>query len=83
MDNEQELKWFDKVGKARPTHDAHGTAEDIRANLKQLLPHNWVLRGNQLEGETEHGMLVQTIPTDYILIGTDDHGLPVFRKVVI
>ncbi len=61
----------------------HLTEEEIRANMKRLLPLSWTLEGNLLKGQTEQGLLVQRIPTDYILVGTDAKGLPIFKKVVI
>lgn len=66
-----------------PTISEHGTEEDVRANMKQLLPSSWRLEGNQLVGMTEMGELRQTIPTDHILIGTDDKGLPIFHRIVL
>lgn len=66
-----------------PDAVAHITEDELAQNMKQLKPNSWTLKGNQLEGMTDMGRLVQTIPTDYILEGTDDEGLPVFRKVVL
>ena len=40
----------------------------------------WWLEGNELHADTNHGHLVQRIPTNYILTGVED-GLPVFRKI--
>jgi hypothetical protein len=80
--SEDQLKWYDKQGKARPTHISHGVnADELHEHMRQLKPHKWRLHGNMLEGETDMGMLVQRIPTDYILEKTDDNGLPVFRKI--
>lgn len=80
--SEDQLKWYDKVGKARPTHIPHGiTSENINEHMKRLMPNKWELKGNLLIGETEMGPLVQRIPTDYILTGTDDQGYPIFAKV--
>lgn len=72
-----------KLGAAPPTAEAHGTEEDIAKNLKQLLPNDWRLEGNKLIGRTEMGSLVQEIDPAYILTGTDEKGLPVFRRVVL
>ena len=83
MYSDQELKQFDRLGINRPSHFAHGTEDDIRANLKELRPKSWRLEGNRLIGETEMGPLVQMIPTDYILKGTDDKGLPILEKIVL
>jgi hypothetical protein len=75
------VKLYQKEGKALPSHDPHGTDEDIRANLRPLKPNSWRLEGNVLIGDTDWGPLAQTIPTNYILTGTDDDGNPVFKKI--
>ena len=82
MWGEDQLKWFDKQGKARPGTTAHGvTSDNINEHMRKLMPNKWRLEGNKLIGETEMGPLVQTIPTDVILAGTDDKGLPIFAQV--
>lgn len=83
MFDEKYLQWYDKIGKARPSSDAHGTPEEIRANLRQVSTSNWRLEGNLLIADTEHGIgtLKQTIPTDYICKGTDAEGLPILVKL--
>jgi hypothetical protein len=76
--------FFRKVlHQAAPEAIAHATEEEILQNMKRLQPKSWILRGNVLEGMTEQGKLVQTIPPDYILEGTDEKGLPKFRKIVL
>jgi hypothetical protein len=76
--------YFRKVLKTEPPKaTAHATEEEIAQNMKRLIPNTWVLRGNQLEGMTEQGKLVQTIPTSYILEGTDSEGLPIFKEIVV
>lgn len=83
MWGEDQLKWYDKVQKARPTHIPHGVnADNIQDHMKRLMPNNWRLEGNVLVGQTDMGELRQTIPTDYILKEVKD-GLPVFEKVVL
>ena len=85
MHNERELKDFDYWKIPRPSHDVHGAdspEHPISENLKGVNPRNWRQEGNQLIADTDMGPLVQTIPVDYLLEGTDDHGLPKFRKVV-
>lgn len=78
-----ETDFLRKLDVPLPTAEEHGTEEEIRANMKQLLPRSWKLAGNTLIGETEVGPLVQTIPTDYILTGTDKAGLPIFKRIVL
>lgn len=76
--------FFRKVLKTDPPKATpHITEEELRKNMKQLKPNSWVLRGNQLEGMTEYGKLVQTIPSDYICSGTDENGLPILKQVVL
>lgn len=75
--------FYRKLDVPLPTADQHGTEDDIVGNMKQLLPSSWHLSGNTLIGKTEMGPLVQTISTDYILTGTDNKGLPMFRKIVV
>lgn len=83
MYNDRELKDFDYWRIPRPSHNAHGTDAEIRGNLRSLQPRNWRQQGNQLIADTDMGPLVQTIPTNYLLDGTDDNGLPRFRKVIL
>lgn len=71
-----------KLGATPPTAQTHGTEDDIAQRLKPLKPNSWRLEGNKLISQTEMGVLVQTIPTDYICRGTDDKGLPILEKIV-
>ena len=79
--DDKTAKEFSKWGKEPPRSYSHGTIEDIRGNLKRLQPNSWRLEGNKLIGQTEMGELVQFIPTNYILEGTDDQGLPKLVKL--
>jgi hypothetical protein len=81
MHDEKELRQFDRWGKERPSHEPHGTAEEIRANLKQAVASSWRMEGNQLIAETQYGPLVQSVPTDVICRGMDDQGLPILVKL--
>ena len=84
MDEAERIQaFYRKHGKAPPKHFEHGTEQEIRENMVRLRPGSWRLEGNQLIGQTELGTLVQTVPTDVILVGTDDDGLPMFKKVVL
>ncbi len=78
----EEIEQFQQWGKPLPTRDAHGTPEEIRSNLEQAKPTNWRMEGNKLVADTQFGPLAQYLPTDVILTGTDDEGMPTFRKVV-
>lgn len=75
---DKETKQFEKWGKTPPKHVEHG---DINEKLERLQPTEWRLEGNRLIGETKMGTLVQNIPTNYILKGTDKNGLPIFEKI--
>ncbi len=84
MDEAERIQaFYRKHGKAPPKHWEHGTEQEIRENMVRLRPGSWRLEGNQLIGQTELGTLVQTVPTDVILTGTDDDGRPIFKKVVL
>lgn len=83
MFNDKEIGWFHKVGKTPPSHQPHGTETDIAQNMHPIKPNSWRVEGNKLIGDTEVGQLVQNIPTNLICTGTDDDGLPVFKKIVV
>lgn len=72
-----------KLGAAPPVAVPHMTEEELQKNMKQLMPNDWRLEGNKLIGHTEFGPLVQYVPTDVILTGTDSKGLPIFKKIVV
>lgn len=74
---------YERWGKQPPTHDPHGTDKDIKENMKPLRPTKWRQEGNKLIGDTEMGRVVQFVPTDMILQGTDEKGLPILKKVVL
>lgn len=76
---DQFRKWNVPVPSAIP----HLTEDEIKQHLKPMLPGKWRAEGNQLIAETENGVHVQTIPSDQLLIGTDEKGMPVFRKIVL
>jgi hypothetical protein len=75
------VREFEAWQKPLPNIKAHGYPDEIRENLRPLKPKTWHLEGNKLIGETEMGPLVQFIPTNYILLKTDEDGLPVFKKI--
>lgn len=84
MFSEDQLKWYDKYNKARPTHIPHNiSTDDLEKHMRKLQPKKWRLEGNRLIGMTEMGPLVQTIPPQYILKGTDKDGLPIFEEIVL
>jgi hypothetical protein len=75
------LAFYERNGVAPPVNIPHIKEEDIEKHMVKLMPSEWRLEGNTLIGETEYGPLVQVIPPNYILTGTDEEGLPVFKKV--
>lgn len=87
LPDEKELKWFDEVKKARPSHEEHGVVDTWEDPLSSRLisgnPRNWHLEGNELTCDTDFGPLRQRIPTDYICHGTDEKGLPILKRVVL
>jgi len=75
-------EWYEKMEVRPPSTAIHGTEDDIKAHLKPVKMWNWKLEGNRLSCDTELGKLVQTIPTDRILVGEDERGLPILRKIL-
>lgn len=75
--------WFVKNQLVPPESIAHGTEEDVREKLKPAKTWNWKLEGNQLSCETDLGPMTQTIPTDVILTGEDENGLPILQRIVL
>lgn len=73
--------FYNKLKLPVPEAIAHGTEKDISELLEKLEPKSWRLEGNRLIAETDQGTLVNLIPTDRIMTGTDDKGLPVFAKI--
>jgi len=76
-----DTEWFKKNDLPAPSLETHGTDEDIRDKLKPLKTWGWKLEGNQLSCQTDHGPLTQTIPSNYICLGTDDSGKPLLKKI--
>lgn len=83
MFTEKELSFYDRHGKQRPEHAAHGEdtwEHPASERLEKLQCTNWRLEGNKLSCDTNNGLLVQYIPTGYILAGQVD-GIPKFTKI--
>jgi hypothetical protein len=75
--------FYERHGKTPPSQDFHGSIDDLKKNLKPVEVSNWRMEGNQLIGETSFGRVVNNLPTGYIMTGVDDHGKPIFEKIVI
>lgn len=83
MDNYQphDYKFYERYKVAPPSVAKHGTEADIRDNMQQLKPYSWRMEGNKLIGKTDMGDLVNYLPTDVILTGTDEKGMPILEKI--
>lgn len=80
----QESRFYDKLGIEPPTSVSHGVRdEDTRGRLLPANPRDWRLEGNVLHCMTDHGPVAQTIPTDYIMRGIGEDGLPVLTKIAL
>ena len=67
-----------------PTRDSHGSDSPdnpISSQLTKLQPRNYRQEGNKLIADTDFGELVNFLPTNLILTGTDKAGLPTFKQV--
>lgn len=83
MYSEKELTQFDRWEKSRPKSDTHGSEEDISRHMVRLMPTKWEQQGNQLIGYVGDTRVVNIIPTNMLLQGTDEQGLPILKKVVL
>lgn len=81
LPNEKELNQYDRWGVERPAHIEHGAFDP--ENLVPTTTKKWWVEGNYLMAETNHGLLAQRIPVDYICTGTDENNLPILKKVAI
>jgi hypothetical protein len=73
---------FRKWSVPLPNVATHGTEGDIADSMEKLMPNEWHLEGNILKGVTKQGHIIaQKIPTNVVLTGTDEKGLPVFREI--
>jgi hypothetical protein len=80
--------WYDRNGVARPQHDAHLTEDEIQKAFDKLRAEtvhgNWIQVGNRLTCQKcNPPHTSEPIPTNYLLQGTDDKGLPILKKLDI
>lgn len=74
---------YERWGVEAPVHAEHGVnTDDIAKHLIPMQATRWWMEGNILKAESNHGILAQPIPTDYICTGIDEKGLPILKKVV-
>ena len=82
MQNDRVDNWYRKHGQEPPERVSHDLVpDDIKNRVKELKPTNWRQNGNRLIADTEMGQLVQFLPTDKLLTGTDENGLPIFKTL--
>ena len=84
MWNEDDLKFYDRVGIERPKHDKHGEdswEHPISEKLEKFNCKNWRQVGNKLICDTQYGPLTQFMPTNILLTGIDKKGNPLFKKL--
>lgn len=88
LPSEKELQWYDYHKKPRPSHEEHGVSDTWQAPLSKYIrenypahPRNWRQEGDLLKCDTDFGELAQRIPTNVILIGEDEQGLPKFKTL--
>lgn len=74
--------WFERNGLKPPEHVSHDlTPDDISKKVERPTLTNWRQEGNCLIADTDFGPLVNHIPTNKLLVGTDKEGLPIFRDI--
>lgn len=74
--------WYARNNVRPPEQIKHGLSiDDIVEKLKPLELKNWRQEGNRLIADSDVGEVVNPLPANYILTGTDDKGLPIFKKL--
>lgn len=81
MQNDKILKWYDKHGLPRPAHIEHGKEEDLRDKFEKMHAKSWRQEGNKLIATTPAGEVVNYLPTDVMLKGTDEDNNPILEKI--
>lgn len=66
---------YEAEGVTPPTVDFH--QEGIPMNVRP----NWKQKGNFIYREGEELQTASKIPTSHLLIGTDDKGKPILKKI--
>ncbi len=75
--------WYKLIGKPGPTREQHGSEASVSENLVPLKLTNWRLEGNMLMADSSLGTYGHRIPSDLIMTGLNEDGLPILRKVVL
>lgn len=81
MLHEADKKLYSRLGLEQPQHIPHITEDELRQRIKIEANHKWSQVGNRLICECEIGKHSTLVPTDVLLKGTDDKGLPILTKI--
>lgn len=83
--SKRQLKEYERWKKAPPSLKQHGIEDTFEHPLSEQLmpgnPTNWRLMGNELHYDTTFGPMVHRIPSNYIMKGLDEKGLPNLVKI--
>lgn len=84
MRNEKTVEeLYEELGLTPPESIKHLTEDELRDMLKVKSSHRWSQRGNILHCTCEIGSHSTRIPTNQILQGTDEKGLPILKKIAL
>lgn len=84
MANKDGENWYQRHGVKEPESIPHGTEENITAKLSGTVHGEWIQMGNTLIcRKCPNNHSTEPIPVDRILIGTDDNGLPILKKLAV
>lgn len=83
MLHEADKKLYQRLGLKMPEHIPHLTEDELAKRVKVEAHHNWKQEGNQLKCECEVGVHVAFVPTNKMLKGTDDNGMPILTDLSI
>lgn len=77
--------WYDRNGVERPEHIPFMTEEEMERKFAEIRANtvhgDWKQEGNRLTCNKCNPKHSDTIPTDYLLQGTDERGLPILKKL--
>lgn len=74
--------WVERHGATPIESIPHGTEDDITEKMKGTVHGDWVQMGNVLIcRKCPNHHQTEPIPTEYLLKGTDNKGLPILEKL--
>lgn len=82
----EELANFKEWNVPLPSRDPHGTdspENPMGTHLQKAQFTNWRLKGNKLIADTQFGEYAHLIPSDRIMTGLDEQGLPILTKIKV